>query len=98
MVYRDAAPVQDINAFEALNVDTSITNPSAEGEFEVSFVTSPTQPNISNITDGGINIVTTANPDSASDNVVGIESTRMFVTKEAVLEIFHLIQIYRLMT
>ena len=36
----DVAPVQDNNAFEALNVDTSITNPSAEGEFEVSFVTS----------------------------------------------------------
>lgn len=77
----DAAPAQDNNAFEALHVDSSITNPSAEGEFEVSFVTTPTQPNISNITDGGINIVTTANPDSATDNVVGIESTRMFVTK-----------------
>ena len=79
----DAAPVQDDNAFEALHVDSSITDPSAEGEFEVSFVTSPTQPNISNITQSAQNIVTTANPDSASDNVVGIESTRMFVTMAA---------------
>lgn len=79
----DSAPTQDDDVFEALNVDSSIGDPSAAGEFEVSFVSTPVQSNLSNITNSGQNIQITANPQVASDNQVEISSTRMFVTMAA---------------
>ena len=80
----DAAVESTTDAiFEAIENEATVSldTPDAAGEFRLGFNSSPSQPNLSNIQEGGVNVIVTANPSDSTDTLVSTSTAAVFVTK-----------------